>query len=79
MNKLDGKYTVMTNTPCIDCVHIITYGKCKAFPDKIPEEIWEGTVKHTSHYPGDNGIIFEENGQTFENDINANFDKPYKN
>jgi len=34
-------------------------GKCKAFPDGIPMEIWEGRNKHTEPYEGDHGIRFE--------------------
>ena len=32
---------------------------CKAYPDGIPFEIAYGENKHTSPYPGDNGIRFE--------------------
>lgn len=33
---------------------------CAAFPDGIPSEISYGDNKHTTPYPGDNGIQFEE-------------------
>jgi hypothetical protein len=35
---------------------------CDAFPIKngIPLEIWKGEADHTTPYPGDGGIMFEE-------------------
>ncbi len=33
-------------------------GRCKAFPNGIPFDIWTGKNKHDSPYPGDNGITF---------------------
>ena len=33
---------------------------CAAFPDGIPDEIAYGTNLHTTPYPGDHGIQFEE-------------------
>lgn len=32
---------------------------CRAFPDRIPREIWSEEVDHIKPYPGDNGIQFE--------------------
>lgn len=32
---------------------------CRAFSEKIPDEIWSGKNKHTEPYPGDHGIRFE--------------------
>lgn len=32
---------------------------CAAFPDGIPEEIWERIVDHKQPYPGDHGIQYE--------------------
>lgn len=36
-----------------------TTGHCRAFPDGIPEAIWLGWNRHTTHFDGDNGILFE--------------------
>lgn len=33
---------------------------CKAFPQGIPSEIWNGQNPHTTPYPGDNNIQFEK-------------------
>jgi hypothetical protein len=41
------------------CKHYTEEMNCSAFPDGIPEEIATGGDKHTTPYPGDNGIQFE--------------------
>ena len=47
------------STQCLYCKHYICFSTCDAFPDKIPQEIFDGTVDHTEPYPGDGGIQFE--------------------
>ena len=54
------------NIQCFNCKHYRTgdmgaIGKetCKAFPNGIPDKIWEGEFDHTEAYVGDNGIRFE--------------------
>jgi len=47
------------STQCLECKHYIAFSTCEAYPDKIPQEIFDGTVEHTEPYPGDNGIMFE--------------------
>lgn len=46
---------------CFHCIHLIHDEKrvCKAFPDGIPIEIWNGDNDHKKPYKGDNGIMFE--------------------
>lgn len=44
---------------CLDCKHYTGLSTCDAFPDKIPQEIFDGTFDHTNEYPGDGGIRFE--------------------
>ena len=34
-------------------------GRCAAFPDGIPMEIWQGENSHRQLYTGDHGIQFE--------------------
>ena len=48
------------STQCLMCRHYTGFSTCEAFPDKIPQEIFDGTFDHTEEYPGDNGIRFEE-------------------
>ena len=49
--------------PCIYCKHF-HHGRgrysCKAYPDKIPLEIFFVYVDHRKPHPGDSGIQFEE-------------------
>jgi hypothetical protein len=33
---------------------------CKAFPERIPNEIWLGENDHTQPFPGDRGITFSK-------------------
>lgn len=46
---------------CSFCKHLEPLQKrtCTAFPDGIPDEIWEGRNWHKETYPGDRGIQFE--------------------
>jgi molybdopterin-guanine dinucleotide biosynthesis protein A len=43
-------------------VRSIDSGKhvCDAFPDGIPDEIWQGDNNHSKPYQGDHGIQFEQ-------------------
>ena len=49
----------ITTARCFMCKHYTEEMNCSAFPDGIPEEIATGGDKHTTPYPGDNGIQFE--------------------
>lgn len=44
---------------CHTCRHRRGVFTCKAFPQRIPDEILIGEVSHTEPYPGDNGVVFE--------------------
>jgi hypothetical protein len=46
---------------CTLCAHRqdIARHTCAAFPDGIPDEIWNGENDHTQPYPGDRGVLFE--------------------
>lgn len=48
------------STQCLNCKHYTGFSTCEAFPDKIPQEIFDGTFDHSKPYKGDNGIRFEE-------------------
>jgi len=32
---------------------------CAAFPDGIPEGIWDNEIDHRMPYPGDHGLLFK--------------------
>ena len=47
---------------CEECKHIRDekgYIVCDAFPDGIPDAIYQDGFDHTKPYPGDHGIRFE--------------------
>ena len=48
--------------PCTGCVHLISEknATCAAFPDRIPDAIWNGENQHTEPFPGDHGIQYEQ-------------------
>lgn len=50
---------------CGYCKHLLGPKVCRAFPKGIPAEIWNGDNAHTSPYPGDNGVQFEEGEAVF--------------
>ena len=49
---------------CLFCKHLKrklkTKNACKAFPDKIPESIWNNYADHRKPIKGDQGIRFEQ-------------------
>jgi excisionase family DNA binding protein len=46
---------------CFECKYFrgARQGKCEAFPDQIPSEIWSGNIEHNKPFPGDRGISFQ--------------------
>ncbi len=51
--------TPMVSPVCDFCKHETGHRTCAAFPDQIPDEIWNGENKHAKPYQGDHGIQFE--------------------
>ena len=52
---------VIYSPVCGRCVNLTDPDKhkCKAFPTRIPDEIWNGDNTHTSPVKGDHGIRFK--------------------
>lgn len=47
--------------PCATCVHKhLASATCDAFPDGIPKVILDGKFKHRTTWPGDHGIVYQE-------------------
>ena len=45
---------------CNKCIHKLSGGKCEAFPDRIPDEIFSGKNDHFKPLAGQtNDIVFE--------------------
>ena len=53
---------MFTEAVCNKCRHFNwkSTGACAAFPEEIPDDIWLAKNDHTSPYPGDSGMVFEE-------------------
>ena len=57
---------------CINCAHYNGSRKCDAFPEGIPQAVFDDVVDHGVHIPGDNGLRFQEKNQmTAEEAIEA--------
>jgi hypothetical protein len=44
---------------CKQCIFYISWRKCSAFSDEIPDKIWSGVDDHVKPFRGDKGIRFE--------------------
>ena len=47
------------STQCLDCKHYTSLSTCDAFPDGIPQEIFDGRVIHDVPYGGDGGVMYD--------------------
>ncbi len=58
---LDDRYSesLTYESHCMRCKHLITEGRCTAFPDGIPMTVWTAKENHTRPRKGDHGILFE--------------------
>lgn len=45
-------------TWCLLCDNYIEKGRCRAFPEGIPDALYPFGKKHTEPFPGDNGVRF---------------------
>ncbi len=45
---------------CKWCIHYTGGRACKAFPEKIPDELWSGENLHYEPVDGDNGFRFKK-------------------
>lgn len=44
---------------CGTCIHWKDGRVCAAYPNGMPDEIWNGDVDHRRPYPGDRGIQYK--------------------
>lgn len=65
-NLLDAAEELFGYSPCMHCAYFkddegaLDELKCEAFPDGIPDEIFDGHNLHKELYPGDHGITFRD-------------------
>ncbi len=66
MVRLDGERWPLYSQVCLPCVHFHDIAftttertTCAAFPDGIPDFIWDGRNTHRRPVKGDHGIQFE--------------------
>jgi hypothetical protein len=57
---LDGDFSLLS-AQCSFCANydIKTGPKCKAYPEGIPADIWDGERSHRDPQPGDHGIQYK--------------------
>ena len=59
MDKFTAKPKEIKVPICNECKHRMGGGKCKAFPEGIPNEIFNSFIDHRKPVEGDHGIQFE--------------------
>ena len=63
-NQRDVAEELFGYSPCLHCKRFIQdimgEDHCSAFPDRIPNEIFWGKNLHKEPYPGDHGILFDQ-------------------
>ena len=49
---------LQVDNSCSRCIRYLEARTCLAFPQRIPDEIWVGDVKHIQPIEGDHGMQF---------------------
>lgn len=62
VDVLEEQWTGLPPSLCASCRYLdllrLSRRRCSAFPDGIPEPIWDGTVEHRQAHPGDHGVQY---------------------
>jgi hypothetical protein len=81
-NQIAAAEELFGYCPCMHCTRFDLTDedsdevKCEAFPDGIPDEIFFGENLHKEPYPGDKGLMFEEEDETKREVAGAEGEEP---
>lgn len=59
----------MSYPQCLFCKSFVFGRTCLAFPERIPDDVYENKIPHKTAIDGDGGIVFEPRSTTQKNSI----------